>query len=229
VFVASGIQHATRTCLILSYVALPLSGVPRNFCRWGSFNKFSWGHRAERTGIWGRQPHSHRFCSICKWVNPVFLLVCYGCIFHGTGNSAQLCQNFGISGVGGEPHKKNPLDTPLLPLFIFKLSHKRRDFRKQTLCYVDRASWIIRIHVITNSTHSLSLVYWITTPLHVSGVSAAHHQETEYAYIYICVCVCGKWYLLYRMRQWIRRFTTLFFSGSATLERIPLSSFCCQL
>jgi hypothetical protein len=25
---------------------------------------------------------------------------CYGCIFHGAGNSAQLCQNFGISGGG---------------------------------------------------------------------------------------------------------------------------------
>ena len=38
-----------------------------------------------------------------KWVNAVFLLGlgCYGCIFHGTGNSAQLCQNFGISGGGG--------------------------------------------------------------------------------------------------------------------------------
>jgi len=31
-------------------------------------------------------------------VKAVFLLGCYGCIFHGTGNSAQLCQNFGISG-----------------------------------------------------------------------------------------------------------------------------------
>jgi len=30
-------------------------------------------------------------------VKAVFLLGCYGCIFHGTGNSAQLCQNFGIS------------------------------------------------------------------------------------------------------------------------------------
>jgi hypothetical protein len=32
-------------------------------------------------------------------VKPV-LLGCYGCIFHGTGNSVQLCQNLGISGVG---------------------------------------------------------------------------------------------------------------------------------
>jgi hypothetical protein len=31
---------------------------------------------------------------------------CYGCIFHGTGNSAQLCQNFGIS--GGRLNPQNP-------------------------------------------------------------------------------------------------------------------------
>ena len=31
------------------------SGVPRNFFRGGrGFNKFSWGQRTERTGIWGR-------------------------------------------------------------------------------------------------------------------------------------------------------------------------------
>jgi hypothetical protein len=36
-------------------------------------------------------------------VKPVFLLGCYGCIFHGTGNSAQLCQNFGILGAFGTP------------------------------------------------------------------------------------------------------------------------------
>jgi hypothetical protein len=34
-----------------------------------------------------------------EW-NPVFVLGFYGCIFYGTGNSAQLCQNFGISGKG---------------------------------------------------------------------------------------------------------------------------------
>jgi hypothetical protein len=34
-------------------------------------------------------------------VNPVFLLGCYGCIFHRTENSAQLCQNFRISGGAG--------------------------------------------------------------------------------------------------------------------------------
>jgi hypothetical protein len=66
--------------------------------------KFSWGQRAERMEIWGRYPPSQGFHSICKWMKPVFWLGCCGCIFHGTGNSAQLWQNFGISG-GFEPLK----------------------------------------------------------------------------------------------------------------------------
>jgi hypothetical protein len=49
----------------------------------------------------GRQPPNQGFHPICKWMNPIFLLGFYGCIFHGTGNSAQLWQNFGISGGGG--------------------------------------------------------------------------------------------------------------------------------
>jgi hypothetical protein len=44
-------------------------------------------------------------------MKPIFLLGCYGCIFHGTGNSAQLWQNFGISGGGVDPP---PFGTPLL-------------------------------------------------------------------------------------------------------------------
>jgi hypothetical protein len=31
-------------------------------------------------------------------VKPIFLIGCYGCTFHRTGNSTQLCQNLGISG-----------------------------------------------------------------------------------------------------------------------------------
>jgi len=30
------------------------SGIPRNFVWVGGFNKFSWGQRTEKTGIWGR-------------------------------------------------------------------------------------------------------------------------------------------------------------------------------
>jgi hypothetical protein len=77
---------------------------------WGSstgggvwLKKLSWGQRAERTGIWWWWLPSQGFRLICKWVNPLFLLDCYGCIFHGTGNSTRLCQNFRISGSEVEP------------------------------------------------------------------------------------------------------------------------------
>ena len=52
-----------------------------------------WGGHSWRGGLFTKQ--------LKKWVKAVLLLGCYGCIFHGTGNSAQLCQNFGISGGGG--------------------------------------------------------------------------------------------------------------------------------
>jgi hypothetical protein len=35
----------------------------------------------------------------------------------------------------------------------------------------------------TNTMHCLSSVYSVITPLHVSGVSAAHHQEVECIYV----------------------------------------------
>jgi hypothetical protein len=38
----------------------------------------------------------------------------YRCIFHGTGNSAQLCQNFGIPGGGEVSTLWAPLGTPLM-------------------------------------------------------------------------------------------------------------------
>ena len=60
--------------------------------------KYHCGGDSWRGGLFTKQ--------LKKWVKAVFLLGCYGCIFHGTGNSAQLCQNFGISGGGGlnTPH-----------------------------------------------------------------------------------------------------------------------------
>jgi hypothetical protein len=51
-------------------------------------------------------PNSGAKMLICTWVKPIFLLACYGCIFHGTRNSAQLCQNFGITwGRGGSAYQ----------------------------------------------------------------------------------------------------------------------------
>jgi hypothetical protein len=36
--------------------------------------------------------------------------------------------------------------------------------------------------------HCLSSIYSVITPLHVSGVSAAHHQEVECIYVAIGTC-----------------------------------------
>jgi hypothetical protein len=49
-------------------------------------------------GDLGAVAPSRGFHSICKWAKPVFWVGCYRHIFHGTGNLAQLFQNFGISG-----------------------------------------------------------------------------------------------------------------------------------
>jgi hypothetical protein len=65
----------------------------------GSTNSVDRGQREQGSG--GASSLVRGFHSIFKWVKPVFWLRCYGCVFHGTGNSAQLCQNFGISGWGG--------------------------------------------------------------------------------------------------------------------------------
>jgi hypothetical protein len=54
--------------------------------------KYHCGGHSWRRGLFTKQ--------LKKWVKAVFLLGFYGCIFHGTGNSAQLCQTFGISGGG---------------------------------------------------------------------------------------------------------------------------------
>jgi hypothetical protein len=36
--------------------------------------------------------------------------------------------------------------------------------------------------------HCTSSVYCVITPIHVSGVSAAHHQEEEYVYVASGIC-----------------------------------------
>jgi hypothetical protein len=51
------VSHCNKT----NYESEDTSGVPRNFVRGGGFNKFSWGQRTERTGIWGRYPPSQGF------------------------------------------------------------------------------------------------------------------------------------------------------------------------
>jgi hypothetical protein len=48
---------------------------------------------------------------------------CYGCIFHGTGNSAQLCQDGGFSEGGLNP--PNPPGTPLNVKHLFNTGKKK--------------------------------------------------------------------------------------------------------
>jgi hypothetical protein len=76
----------------ISDVPIRNSSVPRNFV-WGGggvpTNSVEDRGQRERGSGGGSSP-SQGFCSIFKRVKPVFLLGCYGCIFRGTGTSAQL-------------------------------------------------------------------------------------------------------------------------------------------
>jgi hypothetical protein len=84
------------------------SGVPRNFVRGGGGSTNSVEDRGQREG--GSGGGSPLVRGSAQFAIQ-FLLGCYGCIFHGPGNSGQLCQNFGISGGGGclntPPHPKD--------------------------------------------------------------------------------------------------------------------------
>jgi hypothetical protein len=73
-----------------------LSGVPGNFFWGGGVQQIQLRTEGRENSDLGVVATSQGFCSICKWVKPVFLLGCYRCIFHRTWNSAQLCQNFRI-------------------------------------------------------------------------------------------------------------------------------------
>ena len=67
----------------------------------------------------------------------------------------------------------------------------------RVLCFVERASRYIRV-MKTNLMPYLSSVYFVSPPLHVSGISVAHHQEAYYIYIYIYIYThtYNNWYVL---------------------------------
>ena len=49
--------------------------------------------------------------------------------------------------------------------------------------YLKKAEYLISIRVMeTNLMHYLSSVYFVIQPLHVSGISVAHHQEVYCIY-----------------------------------------------
>jgi hypothetical protein len=98
------------TCLITSHSYTV--AYPEIFSGWVQQIQLRTEVRGQREcGSGGGSPQGFR--SIFKWMKPVFLLGCYRYIFHGTENSAQLCQNFAISGGGGGVNSPTPLGTPL--------------------------------------------------------------------------------------------------------------------
>jgi hypothetical protein len=91
---------------------------------------------------------------------PRILIRFLGCIFHGTGNSARLCQNFGIiSGVGGLNPQPPPLGKPVkstlfYPITVLKesqvifpgdLERSHRHGIKQN--HYTRITYLRRIHI----------------------------------------------------------------------------------
>jgi hypothetical protein len=88
-------------------------------------------------------------------MKPVFWF-CYGCIFHGTGNSAQLWQNFGISG-GFEPPKP--------------------PFRYAT----DFSWWCLAMETVEKQCISflaIGTVFFCTNKIHLCGISLSQHVTT---------------------------------------------------
>jgi hypothetical protein len=55
------------------------------------------------------------------------------------------------------------------------------------LCFVDRASRYICV-IKTNLMQYLSLVYFVSQTLHVSGIFVVHHQEVYCIYTTIGTC-----------------------------------------
>jgi hypothetical protein len=104
-------QHIThlRYHVNVSTGLLTHSGIHRNFFH--GVQQIQLRTEGRENGDLEAVAPSQGFHSICKWVKSAFWLCCYGCIFHGTENSAQLCQNFGIWGGG----VLNPPNSPPPP------------------------------------------------------------------------------------------------------------------
>jgi hypothetical protein len=75
----------------------------------GEKKKYHCGGHSWRGGLFTKQ---------VKISDSHILLDCYGCIFHGTGNSAQLCQNFGFFFWGG-----GGFNTPNPPRYATAVNH----------------------------------------------------------------------------------------------------------
>ena len=107
-----------------------------------------------------------------KWMKAVFLLGCYRCIFYGNGNSAQLCQNFGISGGGGlnmpnPPSVRHWFDPPryatgLTCIFCFP-PHLTNTVCFKILVTFPFLSWITQFYPCHEMRSVQSLAWWRQT------------------------------------------------------------------
>ena len=82
------------------------------------------------------------------------------------------------------------LNDKVTSLFSYIDLHIQSIFHHQ---FFFRASRYIRV-MKTNLLHYLSSVYFVSQPLHVSGISVAHRQGLYYIYIYIYTH--NNWYVL---------------------------------
>ena len=73
-----------------------------------------------------------------------------------------------------------------------------RYISKWILCSVDRASRYIYV-IKTNLMHHLSSVYFVSQPLHVSGIFVAHHQEVYCIYTTIGAYCAFSWLSVVRV------------------------------
>jgi hypothetical protein len=74
-----------------------------------------------------------------------------------------------------------------LNLNFSNISRAPHRYRYITQTYIDIYSFAC---YETNLMHYLSSLYLVTTPVRVSGLLVAHHQE-------VAMCVCDKWYQLF--------------------------------
>jgi hypothetical protein len=100
-----------HSCSPVHWIITPPVAYPGIF--FGGVQQIQLRTEGRENGDLGAVAPSLGFHPICKWAKPVFWLGCYRCIFHGTGNLAQLFHTFGIFGGGGCTPQTPPLGTPV--------------------------------------------------------------------------------------------------------------------
>jgi hypothetical protein len=74
----------------------------------------------------------------------------------------------------------------------FVTSQKNEDLKytNEAWNFITVFKLVVRACNETKLMHYLSSLYWVTAPLHVSGLLVAHHQE-------VVMYICNNWYVVY--------------------------------